>query len=153
MKAGELCTRTVVTATADESVIDAARRMTEHDVGALVVVELAGGLARPIGIVTDRDLVTRALIRGEPIAGVVGDVMDTELVTAGENDDVDAVLAKLRQRAVRRVPIVDPRGALLGILTLDDIVEWLSEELRDAATLIDRQARDGDPRGSGGARR
>jgi CBS domain-containing protein len=141
MKAGELCTRQVVTARPDESVIDAARRMADHDVGALIVVDVVGGVARPIGIVTDRDLVTRALVRGEPLAATVHDVMDDGLVTATVDDDVELVLARLRRRAVRRVPIVEHDGGLAGILTLDDIIAWLSEELRDAAALIDRQAR------------
>jgi CBS domain-containing protein len=139
MKAGELCSRTVVTANRDESVIDVARRMAEHDVGSVVVVDEA---ARPIGVVTDRDLVTRALARGEPIAGVVEDVMDAGLVTAREDDEVDTVLAKLRHRAVRRVPIIGAEGCLIGILTLDDIIGWISEELRDAAVLIERQGRE-----------
>jgi CBS domain-containing protein len=142
MKAGELCSRVVVTALADESVVDAARRMAEHDVGALVVVEEAGGQVRPIGVVTDRDLVTRALVRGEPLASVVRDVMDAELVTAGVDDDVDEVLAKLRTHAVRRIPVVDRTGALQGILTLDDIVQWIGEELHEASDLIQRQARE-----------
>jgi CBS domain-containing protein len=145
MKAGELCTREVITATPDESVVEAARRMTRYDVGALIVVDDSDGVARPIGIVTDRDLVTRALVRGEPVASVVADVMDADVVTASVDDDVDAVLSRLRRRAVRRVPIVDRRGGLQGILTLDDIVGWISEELRDAAALIDRQARDSAP--------
>jgi CBS domain-containing protein len=139
MKAGELCTRNVVTAQLDETVVEVAQRMSQYDVGAVVVVDETGGSARPIGVLTDRDLVTRALVRGAPTAVVVRDVLDRELVTAAEDDDVDAVLAKLRRRAVRRIPIVDRQGALLGILTLDDIVGWISEELRDAAALIERQ--------------
>lgn len=145
MKAGELCIRKVVTAGRDESVVDAARRMAEYDVGTLVVVDEAGGVVRPVGIVTDRDLVTRALARGFPPEGRVRDVMDEDLVTARDDDDVDAILVRLRQRAVRRIPIVDAAGGLVGILTLDDIVGWISEELRDAATLIDRQAREAPP--------
>lgn len=139
MKAGELCSRTVVTARRDESVVEIARRMSQHDVGAVVVVEEREGVARPVGVVTDRDLVMRALARGEPLTCLVADVMDANLLVAHEDDDVDAVLGKLRRRAVRRVPIVRRDGGLAGILTLDDIIEWISEELRDAATLIERQ--------------
>ena len=84
----------------------------------------------------------QAMARGEPLACVVGDVMDTNLLTATEDDDVDAVLAKLRRRAVRRVPIVGKDGGLVGILTLDDIIEWISEELREAATVIERQGKE-----------
>lgn len=145
MKAGELCNRAVVTTTPYDSVVDAARSMSRHDVGSLVVIEEVGGTVRPVGVITDRDLAIRALARGEPVAGIVRDVMDGDLVTAGEDDEVDAVLARLRRRAVRRVPIVGKDGRLVGVLTLDDIIGWISEELRDAAALIDRQARDGVP--------
>lgn len=143
MKAGELCTRTVVTANVDEPVVEVARRMARHDVGSVVVVDDAGGVARPVGIVTDRDLVTRALARGAPVTGAVREVMHGELVTANEADDVDDVLARLRRRAVRRVPVVGAGGALIGILTLDDILAWISEELRSAVTLVERQGRAG----------
>lgn len=144
MKAGELCTRSVVTANVDEPVVEVARRMTRHDVGSVVVVEDVGGVARPVGMVTDRDLVTRALARGAPVTGAVREVMNGELVTANEADDVDDVLARLRRRAVRRVPVVGAGGELLGILTLDDILAWISEELRSAVTLVERQGRAGE---------
>lgn len=139
MRAGELCTRQVVTARPDESVVVAARRMTEHEVGDVVVIDDAGGVARPIGIVTDRDLVTRVLVRPDPLAVVLRDLVDAPLVTADVDDDVDVVLARMRRHAVRRVPIVDATGALQGILTLDDLVGWVSEQLQDMATLLERQ--------------
>ncbi len=142
MKAGELCVREVATAEAGESVVDAARRMADVGVGALVVVEILNGAKRPVGIVTDRDLVVRALVRGEPLAAVVLDVMDHTVVTAREDAEVEDVLATMRKQCVRRIPIVDDTGALTGILTLDDVVTWLAEQMAEVAGLLARQQSD-----------
>jgi CBS domain-containing protein len=138
MKAGELCTRRTITAEPDETVIDAARRMTAEDVGDLIVVENIGGRVHPIGIVTDRDLVTRALSLGDSILLTlqVRDVMQSEVITSYEDELVEAVLAKLKRHKVRRMPIVDREGVLQGVLTLDDIVEWIREQIDDASAVI-----------------
>lgn len=146
MNAGELCIREVVTATSGESVLDAARRMAEHDVGTLVVVERRDGAVRPIGIVTDRDLVTRALTRTDLRSDelTLQQVMRTDVITAQEDDHVDDVLAKLRQYAIRRIPIVNDRGELQGILALDDLQAWLGTQMNDATELVERQGRGAD---------
>lgn len=137
MTAGELCIRRVITADRDETVVDAARRLAEENVGDLVVVEDGD---RPIGIVTDRDLVASALACGTPesLALRVGEVM-SDLVTAYDDEPVETVLAVLRTRKIRRLPIIDRSGALQGILTLDDMVGWIREQLDDAAAVIERQ--------------
>jgi CBS domain-containing protein len=139
MKAGELCTRRTVTADPDETVVDAARRMTSEDVGDLIVVEQVAGRVHPIGIITDRDLVTRALSLGDSrtLSLRVRDVMQSDLVTALDDEPVEAVLSKLKRRHVRRMPIVDRDGALQGVLSLDDIVGWIREQIDDASAVIE----------------
>jgi len=138
MKAGELCTRRTITADPGESVVDAARRMTKEDVGDLIVVEDIGGKVHPVGIVTDRDLVTGALSLGDTrtLSLDVRDVMQADLITAFEDEPIEAVLAKLKRRHVRRIPIVDREGVLQGVLTLDDIVEWIREQIDDASAAL-----------------
>jgi len=100
-------------------------------------------MPRPIGILTDRDLVVR--VYAEPdVAGanlVVGDVMRRELVVAHESDEVEAVLGKMREHEIRRIPIVDRDGGLQGVIALDDIVGWMSEQLRVATRLLEHQGR------------
>ena len=143
MRAGELCIRTVVTAFPEESVVDAARRMADYQVGDLIVVDALGdGGAHPIGIVTDRDLVVRVLTRTNcvPSQTKVADVMRKEVVTASEDDDVEHVLASLRRHNVRRMPVVDQRGVLQGIITIDDIVGWMAEQLERTVGLLERQS-------------
>lgn len=144
MRAGELCVRNVATAGEDELVIDAARRMAELRVGDLIVVaERPHELPRPIGIVTDRDLVVQLIARSDraPAETKIGDVMRRELVVAAEDDEVEAVVRKMRAHAIRRIPIVDPRGGLQGVLSLDDVLGWMADQLASITTLLDRQSR------------
>lgn len=140
MTAGELCIRRVITAERDESVLDAARRMAEENVGDLVVVQYVGDRVKPLGMVTDRDLVMGALARGTPEAFKlrVRDVM-SDVVTSYADEDVSAVLATMQRHKIRRVPIVDRDCALLGILALDDLLSWIREQLDRAAAVIEHQ--------------
>ncbi|HEU4733209.1 MAG TPA: CBS domain-containing protein [Kofleriaceae bacterium] len=142
MRAGELCVRNVATATANESVVDAARRMAELHVGDLIVVdEPTQGLPTPIGIVTDRDLVVRVLTRTDRVPAVtkLADVMQREVITASEDDDVEAVVVKMRDHAIRRIPIVDRRGGLQGMLSVDDVLGWMRDQIQAATKLLERQ--------------
>lgn len=142
MRAGELCVRDVVTALEHESVIEAARRMAEYGVGDLIVVQdQRPALPRPIGIVTDRDLVVQVLADPDraPASVKVGDVMNHDLVVAREADDIDVVVARMRERAIRRIPIVDNEGGLQGLLSLDDILGWMRDQLQSVAKTVERQ--------------
>jgi len=140
MRAGELCVRDVVTALEHESVTDAARRMSQLHVGDLiVVVERGGALPRPIGIVTDRDLVVRVLARPDHPAATISDVMSRELVTATEDDDVEAVVARMREHSIRRIPVVDRDGGLQGIISVDDVLGWMRDQVHATTRLMERQ--------------
>jgi CBS domain-containing protein len=140
MTVGELCTRRVVIATRTESLVEAARRMREHHVGDLVVVDDAGGRRTPVGIVTDRDIVIGAV--AEPVRDLgrltVADVMTADPVTARTNDSMLDALKKMRSHGIRRLPVVNETGVLEGILTFDDLLDVLSEELGDLAALVAR---------------
>jgi len=142
MRAGELCVRDVVTATAGESVVDAARRMADLHVGDLIVVdEPAHGPPHPIGIITDRDLVVRVLARPDraPATTRIAEVMRRDIVLAAESDDVESVVAKMRKHAIRRIPIIDNSGGLQGVLSVDDVLGWMREQLQSATELLERQ--------------
>jgi CBS domain-containing protein len=90
--------------------------------------------------VTDRDVVIEVLAEGVDMQGVtVGDVMSFELVTAREHDDLFDTIKAMRAKAVRRVPVVDASGALVGILSVDDLLEIFAEHLADLAALVRRE--------------
>lgn len=141
MTAGELCVRQVAVVNKGETVIDAARCMREHHVGNVVVVEERGGEYYPIGILTDRDIVVGIVARDPEHMSMltVGDVMSSDLITAREAESVTEVFKRMRAKSIRRVPVVNERGALQGILSVDDLIEYLCEELTDLAKLIAHQ--------------
>jgi CBS-domain-containing membrane protein len=138
---GELCNREVVIAREGDSVEMAAERMRSFHVGDLVVVEEHAGRNVPVGIVTDRDLVVGGLAQGLARLATlrVGDVMSRELVTARPEEDLGIALDRMRSHGVRRLPVVNREGGLEGILTLDDVLELMSEELAELAKLVVRQ--------------
>jgi CBS domain-containing protein len=116
--------------------------MAELHVGDLIVVdEPAHGLPHPIGIVTDRDLVVRVLARPErvPATTLIAEVMRRDIVLATEDDDVESVLAKMRANTIRRIPIVDESDGLQGVLSIDDVLGWMREQLQSATALLERQ--------------
>jgi CBS domain-containing protein len=143
MKAAELCTRDVVVATREESIVNAAQRMRDEHVGDLVVVDTLGGRSLPVGIITDRDIVVHIVAEGPERLerSRVRDVMSEVLISAHEEDDVGDVLGRMTANGVRRIPLVDDDGCLTGVLSFDDVVALLAEELVDLSQLIARQQR------------
>ncbi|MGE5185742.1 MAG: CBS domain-containing protein [Acidobacteriota bacterium] len=141
MRAGELCVRDVVTVGPEESVVAAARRMADMHVGDLIVVDSrAHGLPAPIGIVTDRDLVIEVLARERVAATTrIAEVMRRDLVLGSEDEDIETIATKMREHAIRRIPIVDRRGGLQGMLSVDDVIGWLRDQIQTATKLLERQ--------------
>jgi CBS domain-containing protein len=140
MTVGEVCSGSVATATADETIADAAKRMRDMHVGTLVVVE-GERRPRPIGILTDRDIVIGPLAQSpDKLASLlVGDVMTRDVATARASDTLNVALTTMRSRGVRRLPVVDGDGLLEGLIAFDDILEVMSEELSDLVGLVARE--------------
>jgi CBS domain-containing protein len=137
MPISEVCNREVVIVRADDSVLEAARLMRKHHVGDVLVVEDRGGSRVPIGIVTDRDLVVEIMAAQlDPMAITVGDIMVSELVTVKESAGLFEAIEYMHAKGVRRLPVVDDNGGLAGILTLDDLLELLAEEMAALARLV-----------------
>ncbi|MFW6323598.1 MAG: CBS domain-containing protein [Desulfovibrionales bacterium] len=142
MTAGELCIREVVIAYGHEAVLIAARRMREMHVGNLVVVEERNNEMYPTGILTDRDIVVGVIAEDvEHLTSLaVKDIIRNELVTVDEDDDYTEVLKRMRVHSIRRVPVVNEKGVLQGILSIDDLIQQISEELSDLVVLLSRQS-------------
>lgn len=144
MTVGEVCNRNVVVAPKTEMIVDAAKRMRTSHVGDMVVVENRGGGHVPIGIVTDRDIVNSVVVAGDPDHInylLVSDVMSDDLVTATEHESVEAALKKMEEHGVRRLPIVDAEGFLVGILTLDDVLQYLTAQQSELVVLVPKEQR------------
>lgn len=137
MPVGEICNRDVIILQRDATILDAAKLMREHHVGDVLVVEERDRIRFPVGIVTDRDLVVEIMATElDQTVITVGDIMVQELVTVKESTGIFETIQYMRGKAVRRLPVVDENGALVGILALDDLLELLSEELLAIAKLI-----------------
>jgi CBS domain-containing protein len=133
------CKTSLEIATPNESVPEAARRMRERRVGALVVVDERD---RPIGMLTDRDLAVRVLGEGrDPITTRVADVMTTPAVVVSEEASIEEALAVMNKRAprCRRLPVVNGAGRLVGIVTLDDALVMLARQLQSIDCIVGGQ--------------
>ena len=140
MAVGEICNRDVVITEKSVSVAEAARLMRTHHVGDLVVVEERGGSKHPVGIVTDRDIVVGVVAAGvNPDALKVGDIMGPEVATVRESEGLFEALRYMRDKGVRRMPVVGSTGGLIGILTLDDMLGLLAEEMTELAKLVSHE--------------
>jgi CBS domain-containing protein len=141
MNVYDLCQKHVVTVRKHEELATAARMMRERNVGCLVVVESAGAIGgeRPIGMLTDRDIVTNVIAReSDPHSVAVDDVMTRHPLTVAYSAPIDDALQRMRSGGVRRVPIVDDRGRVAGILSVDDIFEHMAQRMPFAVTPIRR---------------
>ena len=136
--AGDICTRIVSIAFPGLSIEEAARVMRDQRVGSLVVVEeTAPGERQIVGMLTDRDLVTGVLAAQKDPHGLrVADVMTRSVVTAREEDSMLDVLATMRRKGVRRVPVVGPHDRLIGVMAIDDVLETVAEEMQALATAV-----------------
>lgn len=142
MRVHEICSRSVSHVRRDVSILEAAHRMREEHVGDLIVVDEREGRRVPVGVLTDRDIVVGILARDADHVRMldVGDVMTGRLVTAYEEEDLAPVLRRMRTLDVRRLPIVDAEGSLTGVLSVDDVIPALSNEMADLAALVSHQA-------------
>ena len=135
---GEICSREVVYGMRETTVVAAAELMRRHHVGSLVIVEqLNGGKRLPIGIVTDRDIVVEVTALDlDPRTITVGDIMGDALVTAREREGLLETMEIMRYKGVRRLPIVGEDGQLIGIVTIDDLLEVLAEQLTELSRIV-----------------
>ena len=142
MTIGELCNREVVVVNKGENALEAVKLMRQYHVGDVVVVEDKDDRKVPAGILTDRDIVIELVAEQvDPESVTVEDVMSDQLLTINESDELLDTLEKMRARGVRRVPVVGKEGELVGILTLDDVLDILAEALQDLALLAGREQR------------
>ena len=139
MPVGEICNREVVVAERTTTIVEAARIMRRYHVGDLVVVDEVQGRRVPVGMVTDRDLVVEVIAREQPFAScTVSAVLSATVVCVPETAGVIETIQLMRSHGVRRVPVVDAGGALVGILAADDLLDLLAEELSALARIAPR---------------
>lgn len=129
----EIMTRNVKTASREMSLTEVAKLMREGDMGALPVVENG----KLVGIVTDRDIVVRAIAEGKDFETKIGDVMTTEVFSAKEDDFIFEAIRLMGDKQIRRIPVINETGELAGIIAIADIALEMEDEREIAETLED----------------
>jgi CBS domain-containing protein len=139
MSIAEFCNREVVCTGRDTTVLEAASLMRRHHVGDIVIVDEDGGRRWAIGIVTDRDIVVEVVAAGlDPRLVKLADLMLEPLTIVEQHVGFAQTIRTMAQKGVRRMPVVDAQGALLGIVTLDDLLAHLAPPLADLGELVGR---------------
>ncbi|MGZ4979957.1 MAG: CBS domain-containing protein [Methylobacter sp.] len=140
MSISEFCNREVVFATREMSLPEAAQLMREYHVGALVVVDEVNGKRVPVGIVTDRDIVIEVISQSLDLNDFsVGDIMGPQLISVQEKDGVFETIRLMRTKGIRRIPVVNQEGGLVGIISADDILDLLADEMAELAKVAPRE--------------
>ena len=142
MKILDICTREVVTAHPRQTLSEAAHLMRKHHVGALVVIEQPEARVKPVGILTDRDIVVAIVaISGARAEGIrVCDIMSSRLALARVDDGIFEAARTMSERGVRRLPVVAVDGTLYGIVTADDLQRVMASEMAGLAAAVKRGA-------------
>jgi len=123
---GKICTKPVVTASAEMTVDQAARAMRAKNVGALVVVNAR----RPVGMLTDRDVMVEVVAKGmDPATVRIGDVMNKTPITIREDLGILDAAKAFAKTGVRRLPVVTKSGVLVGLIAVDDLIMLLGNEM------------------------
>lgn len=144
LDAGAICTRLVTVAERTMPVDEAARLMRAHHVGSLVVADDTPAGRVPVGMLTDRDIVMTVVAKDvDPRTLQVQDVMSADLVTVRSDASVIDLLRTMRAKGLRRLPVTDDAGVLVGLVSLDDLLGIVTEELRATVAAIEaEQARE-----------
>jgi CBS domain-containing protein len=133
MSLSSIGSRKVVSLTTAATASEVAATMAAEDVGAVVVTDRGA----PVGIVTDRDLVLRVMAKGkDPGKTSVGAILSRPLHSIGDGASVAEAAARMREAQVRRLPILDAKGAVAGIVTLDDLVHYLGRAEGEIAEIV-----------------
>lgn len=134
MAVGSICTRRVITVDTGIDVAAAAQVMRENKIGYLIVTDKESGNRAPAGVVTDRDIVVKVVAKDvDAHALTIGDVMSRDPLVATEDDGISETLHRMRTLGVRRIPVIDARGQVAGVLSIDDVIDHLVSQLSDVA--------------------
>lgn len=127
LKVIDMAVHKVATTTPEKTIQECAAQMRREHVGSLVVIDEN---AKPLGMITDRDITIEGVAKGLDLARTsVSDLMTAPVVTAAENEGMVVALARMRENGIRRLPIVDESGRLVGVITNSNLIKELSELL------------------------
>lgn len=139
MSVGRICSRVIATASPDETIRAATLRMAEYDVGTLVILDV-DRRSRPIGVVTDRDIAIRCVAaKRDPDQTRVSDIMTTPAQAVNEHTPIEEAVTRMANAATRRLVVTGDGDAIVGVLSLDDVIDLVVEETAAIGRLLERQ--------------
>lgn len=142
MLIGSLCKLRPVTVSTGAPVSDVACLMRDQHVGAVIVTESGPERPRPVGMITDRDIVRGQFERTADLSRLsAGQIMTRNPLVISEGESVDGAIAHLRARGVRRAPVVTLDGALIGLISTDDLMGHVARKLIGLAEIVESQRR------------
>ena len=140
MAIGDICVREVLVTERETTAQEAAKLMRQYHVGDLVVVDATSGRRVPVGIVTDRDIVISVVATGlDPKIFTLGDLLTREVVIGRADEGIFETIQRMRRNGVRRMPVVDAQDSLVGIVSVDDLIQLLAAEMTELSKLISRE--------------
>jgi CBS domain-containing protein len=140
MLLNQICTPAVACCTRETTVLEAASLMRRNHTGDLVVVDDPDDERIPVGLITDRDIVVRVIGNElDAATTAVGRIMRTPLVSAQDTEDTSAAIERMRVNGVRRLPIIGRNGALIGIVTLDDLLKLVAVEANALLEIVSKE--------------
>lgn len=140
MPISDICKRNVVTVPSDTTVFEAAKLMRQYHVGDVVVVMQKDGINNPVGIVTDRDIVVEVIATELDTKVItVGDITVSSLAVVHESSGVLETFQAMAGEGVRRMPVINSHGNLIGIVTLDDLLLLLGREFDAIPHILSRE--------------
>jgi CBS domain-containing protein len=132
----DICQDEVIFTGGDSTVEDAASLMKSYNIGALIVTENN----EPVGIITDRDIVVNVVAEGDDASAVkIKEVMSDNLLVVSFDEGIYETIEKMKARNVRRAPVIDAFGKLIGIVSVDDLIPYLISEGNSISSLIKNQ--------------
>jgi predicted transcriptional regulator len=142
MSVGQYCDREIGLVSQGSSILEAAQIMRNCHVGEVVVVKQHNGKNIPVGIITDRDLVIEIIAMEVNVDQIsVGSIMSLEMITVNEDKSLRDTLEVMQLNGIRRSPVVDKSGALLGLIKIEDILEVLSHDMAKVLELFHTERR------------
>jgi predicted transcriptional regulator len=142
MRVGDYCKHGVVTVPSSSDVVDAANLMRQEHIGFLVVVESGDAMRKPVGVLTDRDIVVQVVGRGvDPHKVTVADVMSPKPMVATEADDLNEAMQGMRIAGIRRMPVLSREGMLTGVIAMDDVLDVVAGLVCDMCGTVRNEQR------------
>jgi signal-transduction protein with cAMP-binding, CBS, and nucleotidyltransferase domain len=133
MAVSQMMTEDITSLPENASIMDAAKFMTDMNVGSVIVVDGS----KPMGILTDRDIMIKVMVEGkDPNSTTIRDIMVSPVATVSEDKDILDVTHMMSEKKVRRCPVVNSEGTLVGMIAFDDILISLGQEMQDIASVL-----------------